>query len=123
MKDGFNFCVAYMFSESHTVASIDCLFVCLQLQRVHILFSQREFTHVTWSRVPEPLLSAILIVYMGFFKLYYISPTAGCVVSAGCAGVLRTVPTIVIAHTFCASPDTRISHRQYLLIQGSFCAV
>ena len=22
---------------------------------------------------------------------------------------LRTVPTIVIAHTFCASPDTRIS--------------
>ena len=25
---------------------------------------------------------------------------------------LRTVPTIVIAHTFCASPDTRISYRQ-----------
>ena len=24
---------------------------------------------------------------------------------------LRTVPTIVIAHTFCASPDTRISYR------------
>ena len=24
--------------------------------------------------------------------------------------VLRTVPTIVIAHTFCASPDTRISY-------------
>ena len=23
---------------------------------------------------------------------------------------LRTVPTIVIAHTFCASPDTRISY-------------
>ena len=36
--------------------------------------------------------------------------------------VLRTVPTIVIAHTFCASPDTRISYRQCLLIQGSFCA-
>ena len=36
---------------------------------------------------------------------------------------LRTVPTIVIAHTFCASPDTRNSYRQYLLIQGSFCAV
>ena len=31
---------------------------------------------------------------------------------------LRTVPTIVIAHTFCASPDTRISNRQCLLIQG-----
>ena len=26
-------------------------------------------------------------------------------------GDLRTVPTIVIAHTFCASPDTRISYR------------
>ena len=37
--------------------------------------------------------------------------------------VLRTVPTIVIAHTFCASPDTRISYRQCLLIQGYFCAV
>ena len=24
---------------------------------------------------------------------------------------LRTLPTIVIAHTFCASPDTRISYR------------
>ena len=24
---------------------------------------------------------------------------------------LRTVPTIVIAHTFCAFPDTRISYR------------
>ena len=33
-------------------------------------------------------------------------------------GCLRTVPTIVIAHTFCASPDTRISYRQCLLIQG-----
>ena len=32
-------------------------------------------------------------------------------------------PTIVIAHTFCASPDTRISYRQCLLIQGYFCAV
>ena len=36
--------------------------------------------------------------------------------------VLRTVPTIVIAHTFCASPDTRISYHQCLLIQGYFCA-
>ena len=27
--------------------------------------------------------------------------------------ILRTVPTIVIAHTFCASPDTRISYRQW----------
>ena len=30
---------------------------------------------------------------------------------------LRTVPTIVIAHTLCASPDTRISSRQCLLVQ------
>ena len=37
--------------------------------------------------------------------------------------LLRTVPTIFIAHTFCASPDTRISYRQCLLIQGHFCAV
>ena len=36
---------------------------------------------------------------------------------------LRTVPTIVIAHTFCASADTRISYRQCLLIQGYFCAI
>ena len=41
----------------------------------------------------------------------------------GVMGTLRTVPTIVIAHTFCASPDTRISYRQCLLIQGYFCAV
>ena len=39
------------------------------------------------------------------------------------SGQLRTVPTIVIAHTFCASPDTRISHRGCLITQGYFCAV
>ena len=38
-------------------------------------------------------------------------------------GCLRTVHTIVIAHMFCASSDTRISYRQCLLIQGYFCAV
>ena len=37
--------------------------------------------------------------------------------------ILRTVPTIVIAHTFCASPNTRISYRQCLPIQVYFCAV
>jgi len=36
---------------------------------------------------------------------------------------LRMVPTIVIAHAFCTSPDTWISYRQCLLIQGYFCAV
>ena len=36
---------------------------------------------------------------------------------------LRTVPAIVIAHTFCASRDTRISYRRCLLMQGYFCVV
>ena len=36
---------------------------------------------------------------------------------------LRTVPTIVIAHMFCASPETRISYRRCILFQGYFCAV
>ena len=36
--------------------------------------------------------------------------------------ILRTVPTIVIAHTFCASRDTRVSFRWCSLIQGYFCA-
>ena len=31
---------------------------------------------------------------------------------------LRTVPTIVIVHTFCTSRDTRISNEWYLLIKG-----
>ena len=36
---------------------------------------------------------------------------------------LRTVPTIVTAHTFCASRDTRVSYGWCLLIQEYFCAV
>ena len=36
---------------------------------------------------------------------------------------LRTVPTIVIAHTFCTSPDSRISYCRCLLIQGYYCVV
>ena len=35
---------------------------------------------------------------------------------------LRTVPAIVIAHTFCASQDTRVSYRYCLLMQGYFWA-
>ena len=34
-----------------------------------------------------------------------------------------SVTTIVTAHTFCASRDTRISYCWCLLIQGYFCAV
>ena len=33
------------------------------------------------------------------------------------------VPTIVIAHTFCASQDPWISYGWCLLIKGYFCAV
>ena len=33
------------------------------------------------------------------------------------------MPTIVVAHTFCASPDPPFFYRQCLLIQGYFCAV
>ena len=36
---------------------------------------------------------------------------------------LRTVPTIVTAHTFCASRDNRVSYRWCSIIQGYFCAV
>ena len=36
---------------------------------------------------------------------------------------LRTVPTIVTAHTFCASRDTWVSYGWCLLIQEYFCAV
>ena len=37
--------------------------------------------------------------------------------------ILRTVPTIVTAHTFCVSRDTRVFYEWCLLIQGYFCAV
>ena len=37
--------------------------------------------------------------------------------------VLRTVPTIVTAHTFCTFRDTRVSYGWCLLIKGYFCAV
>ena len=41
----------------------------------------------------------------------------------GCFSWLRTVPTIVTAHTFCASRDTRVSYGWCRLIQEYFCAV
>ena len=37
--------------------------------------------------------------------------------------LLRTVPTIVTAHTFCASRDTQVSYGWCLLIQEYFWAV
>ena len=36
---------------------------------------------------------------------------------------LRTVPTFVTAHTFCASRDTRVSYGWCPLIQGYLCVV
>ena len=33
------------------------------------------------------------------------------------------MPTVVLAHMFCASRDTRVSYGWCLLIQGCFCAV
>ena len=41
----------------------------------------------------------------------------------GLTGFLRTVPTIVTAHMFCASQYTRVSYGWCLLIQEYFCAV
>ena len=37
--------------------------------------------------------------------------------------MLRLLPTIVTAHTLCASRDTRVSYGWCLLIQEYFCAV
>ena len=37
--------------------------------------------------------------------------------------LLRTVPTIFVAHTFCASRDTLVSYGWCLLIPGYFCVV
>ena len=54
--------------------------------------------------------------------IVWIKPTSSCAVLGTPFVHLRTVPTIVIAHTFCASRDTRISYRRCLLIQGYFCA-
>ena len=53
----------------------------------------------------------------GLFQLTFFRVSYSMLLS-----VLRTVHTIVIAHMFCASSDTRISYRQCLLIQGYFCA-
>ena len=43
--------------------------------------------------------------------------------SVALSGRLRTAPTFVTAHTFCASRDTQVSYGWCLLIQGYFCKV
>ena len=70
------------------------------------------------------VLKNISLVHCAHSKRNFISPR-GHVISSMPDSLesLRRVPTIVIAHTFCASRDTRISYRWCLLIQGYFCAV
>ena len=94
-----------------------------------------------WLKTVSTLSSNILIRMIGTTTLYHViamlwyhvkqksiiavtGPMVAVVyVTTGCdfdTFNLRTVPTIVIAHTLCASPDTRISYRRCLLIQGYF---
>ena len=68
---------------------------------IGLLLSQQTF---------KPILITREMTKVHWLRLYF-------------PGLLRTVPTIVIAHTFCASRDTRISYGWCLLIQGYFCAV
>ena len=78
--------------------------ICLSVQRLCITLTKQ--CHLQWWTS-----ATFFVIHFNIFcaypELFY----------------LRTVPTIVIAHTFCASPDTRISYRQCLLIQGYFCVV
>ena len=68
-------------------------------------------------------LGNLVLSYGHFWPLNFeLGISSFCATTPSCLN-LRTVPTIVIAHTFCASPDTRISYRQGLLIQGYFCTV
>ena len=70
-----------------------CSFSETEIEALHLLQFLSNYSRVFWSK----------------FVLYWLS--------------LRTVPTIVIAHTFCASRYTRISYRRCLFIQRYFCAV
>ena len=85
----------------------------------------RFYVHLSFF-ADETLLKAVAIAFNDFSSFDQMSPIAYLLevrMTQNLIGNLRTVPTIVIVHTFCVSPDTRISYRQCLLIQGSFCAV
>ena len=83
------------------------------------------FTY-TLSLVPDPSLESLAFFLPSHG--YYFIPTD--VMNAPCQEKiqekqhqLRTVPTFVTAHAFCASRDTQVSYGWCLLIQGYFCAV
>ena len=88
------------------------LFFAFANQSINWLMSMRGmrflsvFRRARGSSIKTPHDNAV-------FVLSFAAPRTG----------LRTVPTIVILHTFCASRDTRISQGLCLLIQGYFCAV
>ena len=54
-------------------------------------------------------------------RLFPVFESVDSVIGSGSEKHLRTVPTIVTAHTFCASRDTRVSYG--ILKQEYFCAV
>ena len=60
-------------------------------------------------------LTSVVFLSEGLLELWKIEGEYKQVVSQS-ASLLRTVPTIVIVHTFCASPDIQISYRWYLLM-------
>ena len=52
---------------------------------------------IIWNGLFRFIQKQICIISLDLFMILYL--------------LLRTVPTIVIAHTFCASRDTRVSYR------------
>ena len=63
---------------------------------------------IAWDRVAS------------FYFIYIVKQESTCM---QWRELLRTVPTIVTVHTFCASGDTRVSYGWCLLLQGYFCAL
>jgi len=110
-------------------------FIILCIKRAHSVFANGEryllegFIHGLWLYKQGSKLRPIQShLRLNFFplRLKHLLPLPfrnKKIISCQFAATLRTVPTIVIAHTFCASPDTRISYRQCLVIKGYFCAI
>ena len=71
--------------------------------------------------VQHIILAYILLISLIFPRPYGAWKNTTQLANFPC--LLRTVPTIVIAHTVCASRGTRISYGWCLLTQGYFCAV
>ena len=77
--------------------------------------------HCGWSRRPPLLAARDIRAY--FIKQADYEHTLVKIAGQDFVKKLRTVPTFVTAHTFCASRDTRVSYGWCLLIQGYFGAV